>query len=503
MAHIIETKKPMSEHEKTTPTPSIVDIEAPHSIHSVVDPNDRLEHLKQEYGATWTSLTDPHDPYNFRPRTKFLIGAIFSFGQLIPIMSASMIAPALPAIAKDLHVSASTAQMTMSSYFLGMAFAPLLIASASELWGRKRIWVICNAIYVVWNALCPVGRKVELMIVARIMAGAGASVGVTLNGPVMADMYGEKHRGKSLAMVTLLPYLGPALGPIVGGLVTQLVHWSWVFWIMSIFNASVIVLGLICIQESYTPVLLRHKAATEGNRVSSELSAKMERVRIADHMMRPLRLFVRRPIIWFIALTGTLSFGVYTLMLSTYATLWIDKYGQSEFISSLHYISLALGSTMCGQIGGHVMDATYKKMSDRAGGKGVPEFRIPYMLPGMIIMPAGLFWYGWSAERKLSWIMVDIGVVVFTLGSFVVGQANNAYQIGEFAEYAASAGAASRSVSYILAFVFPIFAPDMYARLGYGWGNSTLAFVSMGVGLPACAAMWFWGAKLRSFGREK
>jgi len=53
---------------------------------------------------------------------------------------------------------------------------------------------------------------------------------VQLNGPVMADMYGEDERGKSLAMVNLLPFLGPALGPIVGGLVTYSIHWSWVFW---------------------------------------------------------------------------------------------------------------------------------------------------------------------------------------------------------------------------------------------------------------------------------
>ncbi|KAJ4372893.1 hypothetical protein N0V83_003184 [Neocucurbitaria cava] len=271
------------------------------------------------------------------------------------------------------------------------------------------------------------------MITGRIMAGAGASVGVTLNGPVMADMYGEQDRGKSLAMVTLLPYLGPALGPIVGGVVTQLVHWSWIFWIMSIFNAVILVLGIFCIRESYTPVLLRRKAATENNRVASLVqSAHQDRLRIASNLTRPMRLLVQRPIIWVTALTGTISFGAYTLMLSTYATLWIDKYGQSELISSLHYISIALGSTMSGQIGGHIMDATYRKLSKRAGGKGVPEFRIPYMLSGMIIMPAGLFWYGWSAERRLSWVMVDVGVVVFTLGSFVVAQASTAYQIGEF-----------------------------------------------------------------------
>jgi hypothetical protein len=142
------------------------------------------------------------------------------------------------------------------------------------------------------------------------------------------------------------------------------------------------------------------------------------------------------------------------------------------------------------------MDRIYRSLSKKADGKGLPEFRIPYMLPGMIIMPAGLFWYGWSAERKLHWILVDVGVVIFTLGSFVVAQATGAYQIVQFVQHAASAGASSRSVLYLLAFVFPIFASQLCSTLGYGWGNSTLAFVSLGLGLPTCAILWIGVRKL-------
>jgi predicted MFS family arabinose efflux permease len=95
-------------------------------------------------------------------------------------MSASMIAPSLGDIAHDLRISASTAQITLSAYFLGMAFAPLLIASLSEMYGRKRVWVACNAWYVLWNVLCPVGNKSSVMIVGRIMTGAGSCVGITV-----------------------------------------------------------------------------------------------------------------------------------------------------------------------------------------------------------------------------------------------------------------------------------------------------------------------------------
>jgi MFS family permease len=90
-----------------------------------------------------------------------------------------MIAPSLPDIARDLDISSSVSQITMSSYFLGMAFAPLVIASLSEMYGRKKVWVACNVWYVGWNAVCPVGG-VGVMVLGRVMAGAGACVGVTV-----------------------------------------------------------------------------------------------------------------------------------------------------------------------------------------------------------------------------------------------------------------------------------------------------------------------------------
>jgi MFS family permease len=318
----------------------------------------------------------------------------------------------------------------------------------------------------------------------------------------MADMYGKSERGRSLAIVTLLPYIGPALGPIVGGLITQYIHFSWIFWIMSLVDTAVVLLGLMFIRESYTPVLLRRKAAIDGDPSLIEHSSKSLRTGLGPHLLRPLRILVQRPVIWPISLIATISFAVYSLMLSTYATLWIDRYGQSELIGSLHYISIALGSTIAGQIGARVMDWSYKRLSHRSGSHGTPEFRLPYTVPGMLLMPVGLLLYGWSAEHTLPWAVVDLGAIIFTLGSFVAAQGNMAYQLDEFGEYGASAGAACRMLSYSLAFVLPIFAPDLYMTLGYGWGNSTLAFTTLALGLPAVAALWLWGGQLRAIGRE-
>lgn len=326
--------------------------------------------------------------------------------------------------------------------------------------------------------------------------------------PVLADIYRAEHRGKSLALATFIPYLGPALGPILGGVIAQHLRWEWLFWILSIFQAAVAVLGLFFFSETYTPALLRKKAAAQRdpsltpsqNPWSKEFARDLF-AKLRVNLLRPMLLLVQRPVIQVISLIMALNFAVYILMLSTYASLWIDRYHETETISSLNYIAIAIGCTLATQIGGHLMDWIYRRLRDRNKGETTPEYRIPFLIPAIVLMPAGLFWYGWSAENGISWVMVDFGVAIFTCGSFILSQGMVAYLLDEF-QHAASANAAARTLSYILGFAFPIFAPQMYDRLGYGWGNSLLAFVFLAIGAPAPLLLWIWGSKLRAWGRK-
>jgi MFS family permease len=76
----------------------------------------------------------------------------------------------------------STTQLCFSIFVLGLAFGPFLIAPLSEVFGRKPVWIGSNLFYLLWNAMCPVGNSKVLMIIARFLAGFGASSGITVSG---------------------------------------------------------------------------------------------------------------------------------------------------------------------------------------------------------------------------------------------------------------------------------------------------------------------------------
>ncbi|KAJ4360759.1 uncharacterized protein N0V89_001326 [Didymosphaeria variabile] len=409
------------------------------------------------------------------------IGTVASLGQLIAYMSASMIAPALGDIERELHTDVATVQVEMLVTFLGFGLGPFVFAVLAEAFGRRPVWMIGNIWFILWNAIAPLGSSTALMIFARLMAGIGASVGINLAFPIMADMFREEERGKSMAIVSLLTYAGPALGPILGGVVTQLLRWQWIFWILSILNTIVTIIGVFLLEETYTPVLLRRKhAAQTSTAVSStfplwkpweSMRSAHEQANLTEVFLRPIRLYWTRPIIYFMA--GLLALDM-----------------------------VAIGATINGQFGSWLMDRLYARLTRRNNGVGKPEFRIPYLVPGLILMPAGLLWYGWSAHYTLHWVMVDFGVAVFTMGSFTTAQAVNAYQLGEFSEHSASAMAASCLLQNVIGFVLPIFAPQMYKALGYGWGNSLVALIMLCVGLPMAGVLWYYGERIRKVGRK-
>ena len=473
---------------------------------------------------------------------------LVSFSGLVTLMSGSMMAPALSEVAQDLSLNEPTAQLSLSIYVLSYAIGPMLLAPISELYGRRPIWLFCGCFYILWNTVCGFAQNNATMIAARWLAGIGASAEFAVSEvpssyvkcgssgslalpsgstpstceagfwkrklkfsqvtlPVLADTWRPEQRGEGYALSSAIPLLGTAIGPIIGGEITQALGWRWLFWVVSIFAGSNTIAGFFFFPETYAPVLLTRKARalrkTTGRDYYTEFerSTKSLRAKLQISMLRPFRMLLTQPTIQFTSLLSAYSFGINYIMLSTFAELWTERYDQSVGQSGLNYIAIAVGNTIAAQVGARILDRIYAHLKKKNGDMAAPEYRVPLMVPGWILAPIGLFWYGWAGETKAYWLVTDIGVSVFACGIILGMQSTSAYVIDSYLPYTASAYAASQLLRCIAAFVFPIWAPELYNKLGYGWGNSLLGFFACAFGLPAPLILWKYGAWLRHKGR--
>lgn len=213
--------------------------------------------------------------------------------------------------------------------------------------------------------------------------------------------------------------------------------------------------------------------------------------------MRPFLLLTTQPIVQVIALYMAYLFGLFYLLLSTFPGVWEGVYGESVGIAGLNYISLGVGFVLGAQVNARVSDRIYHWLKMKRNNTGAPEFRVPPMFVGSMFIPVGLFWYGWSVQARIHWIMPNTGIAIFSVGSIVCLQCMQTYLIDSFARVAASGMAAAVVLRSLAGFGFPLFAPYMYQALDYGWGNSLLALLNILIGVPAPFLFWFYGAKLR------
>lgn len=302
------------------------------------------------------------------------------------------------------------------------------------------------------------------------------------------------------------------IGPLAGGFIAENTTWRWTFWATSIAAGIIQVTIYFFLPESYTPVILQKRrdrlAKETGNQnlhtgTASAYNRKQTLIHaISAAMVRPTRMLATQPIMQLITLYIAYIFGLFYLIISTFPTVFSNVYHESLGTGGLNYISLGVGYIVGAQANAQVTDRLYKHLkSKRADNRGLPEFRIPAMFVGSVIVPVGLFWYGWSVQARLHWIMPDAGIAIFSAGTIVCLQCMQAYIIDSYSRFAASAMGAAVVLRSLASFGFPLFAPRMYATLGYGWGNSMLGVISIVVGIPAPYVFWVYGARLRAMSK--
>nr|ASK38705.1 major facilitator superfamily transporter [Paecilomyces divaricatus] len=456
---------------------------------------------------TWDGPDDPANPKNWSRRRKWAATMVVSGFNFISPLASAMIAPCLPALAAELDITSSVEQsMALSVFVLGYAVGPLVVGPLSELYGRVPVLQTSNLVFLLFNLACGLARTKGEMIAFRFIAGLGGSAPQATGGGVLGDLWATEERGRALAFYSLAPLLGPAVGPIAGGFVAENTSWRWIFYATTISNGVVMLLGFLLLQETRASVLLERKKRRRIRETGSK--AWHTETDNPDHTLRniiltalnrPFRLLFTQPIVQVLAVYLAYIYGIVYLVLASFPDLWTspDHYGESVGIGGLNYIALACGFLLGAYLCAPTQDRIYRRLKDRNGGVGRPEYRIPLMIPSAILVPVGLFIYGWTAEYRTFWIGPDIGIALYAAGYITSFQCVQVYIVDTYTNYAASALASVTVLRSLCAFTFPLFAPKMYDALGYGWGNSMLAFIAMGLGWPGPFVLWRYGQALR------
>ncbi|EXL40211.1 hypothetical protein FOCG_17202 [Fusarium oxysporum f. sp. radicis-lycopersici 26381] len=455
--------------------------------------------------VTWDGPHDPSNPHNWTKRKKWLSTILVSCFTFISPVSSTMLAPALPDLAKQFNISSDfETYLLMSIFLLAYAIGPFLLAPLSEMFGRVVVLQSANMFYLIFNTVCGFSKTKEQMLIFRFLSGLGGSAPQALGGGVLSDCWRKEERGTATAIYSLAPFLGPAVGPIAAGYLTQHLNWRWIFWVVSIADAVVQILAFLFLQETYPPKILKVKARKlrkiTGNRLLHTEFEQRDRTFLSlllTNLKRPFKMLFTQPAIQITALYRAYLYGLMYLVFASFPMVWEQQYNQEPGRASLNYVSLGIGFVIGLQVSGPLIDKVYAMLKTRYNHPGRPEFRVPLMFPTAVITPAGLVLYGVSAHLKLHWIIPNVGTAIFSAGLILSFQCAQTYIIDSYERYAASATGAAAFVRTMAGFSFPLFAPAMYKRLGIAWGNGLLAGTAMLICLVAPIVLWRHGEWIR------
>lgn len=460
----------------------------------------------------WDGPDDSENPRNWQASRKWAVTLVVSGFLFISPVSSAMISPATDQIASQFDIHSSVvAAMTTSSFLLAYAVGPLFLGPLSEIYGRVIVLQLSNLWYLAWNLGCAFAQGTGQLIAFRFLAGIGGSAPLSIGGAVIGDCFKPEHRGKALAVYGLVPLVGPFIGPLTGAWVGQKSDWRWVFYSTSIATVAVQILGFLFLRETYAPVLLKRKLK-RVTRNMNEIEGKTVRLRTTfetgddrrwwtfarEALLTPFTLFLREPIVQLLGIYFAFMYGLTYLFVTTISPIFLTVYQEPVGISGLHYLSQGLGVSIMAQFNARTMDTAYAWLKRKYKGEGKPEYRLPPMMLGTILLPIGILIAGWSAETHQSWIAVDIGFFIFGMGTVLTSQCVTMYVVDTFTLHAASALAAVTFLCSMAGFGFPLFAPAMFDALGYGKGTTLIAVIGIGLGCPAPWLFWFYGERIRN-----
>src|SRR5207302_71865 len=174
----------------------------------------------------------------------WIIALTVTLATFMEVLDTSIANVALPHIAGGLSAGEDEATWVLTSYLVSNAIVLPLSGWLSNLFGRKRFYMTCVALFTASSFLCGLAPNLPVLILFRVLQGIGGGGLQPSEQAILADTFPPAKRGMAFAFYGFAVVLAPAIGPTLGGWVTDNFSWRWIFYInipvgiLSVFLSS-------------------------------------------------------------------------------------------------------------------------------------------------------------------------------------------------------------------------------------------------------------------------
>jgi DHA1 family bicyclomycin/chloramphenicol resistance-like MFS transporter len=259
-------------------------------------------------------------------RLAVILGALTAMGPL----AIDMYLPSLPTIARDLDAPASSVQVSLAVYFIGIAIGQAFYGPVSDRWGRKPALYFGLTLFVVSSAGCALASNVRMLIALRFLQALGGCAPLVVPRAVVRDYFDQRGSVRMLSVLILVMGLAPILAPLIGGQLLVNFGWRSVFWVLAGYGAVWLAIVMLFLPESLS-------------------LSRRRRQRIAEVLLVYGRLLRDRNFMGFV-LSGGLIFSGLLAYIAGSPFVFIELFGVAPEQYGLFFGANAIGIITASQV---------------------------------------------------------------------------------------------------------------------------------------------------------
>jgi DHA1 family bicyclomycin/chloramphenicol resistance-like MFS transporter len=178
-------------------------------------------------------------------------------------VSTDMYLPAFPAIEAALGGRPGTAQITLATWFLGLAIGQMTQGTLSDRFGRRAPLIGGIALYTAASVGCALAPSLTTLAVMRLLAAIGGSASIVIPRAIVRDLSDGHAAARMMGQLMIVMGVAPILAPTLGGFVLEHLGWQAIFWLVAAYGAISCVLVCLVLPETLPPARRTHLAAFE------------------------------------------------------------------------------------------------------------------------------------------------------------------------------------------------------------------------------------------------
>lgn len=261
---------------------------------------------------------------------------IFTLGVLSAIgpFSIDMYLPAFPAMAVGLSSTIPHVQLSLTSYFIGIALGQLFYGPVIDRFGRLVPLFGGLAIYLIASIICAFASSVDSLILLRFFQALGACAGMVVARAMVRDIFPVSENAKIFSLLMLVSGISPILAPTLGGYMSAGFGWRSIFFFLTAL--------------SVLTILVSYKFLFESKPADKEMSLKPKSV-LAD-----FATVLKEPQFIFYTLAAAMASAGMFAYISGSTYVFIEMFGVSEkqygWLFGLNATGLILASQLNGRL---------------------------------------------------------------------------------------------------------------------------------------------------------